>query len=111
MGPSFWVPKMDVSESDDIYVIDLDLPGMTKDDIVAKVQDGRLIVSGERQESSESKEKNYHRIERSYGRFFRAVTLPQGIDANGVDAEFHDGVLTIKVQKPITEKPERIEIR
>jgi HSP20 family protein len=83
-----WVPAMDLAETDDHLVLKADLPGLDADDVEIEVQDGVLTVSGERKTEHESSSNGYHRVERSYGGFSRSLSLPQGIDAGQVQAEF-----------------------
>ncbi len=105
-----WIPAMDLVETDDHLVLRGDLPGMTEDDIEIEIKDGVLTVSGERKSESEEKEEGYHRVERAFGSFSRSLTLPQGVDADKVEAHFDKGVLEVKIPKPAEAKPTRVEI-
>jgi HSP20 family protein len=105
-----WVPAMDLAETDDHLVLKADLPGLDADDVEIEVQDGVLTVSGERKTEHESSSNGYHRVERSYGRFSRSLSLPQGIDAGQVQAEFDKGVLEVRIPKPAERKPHRVQI-
>jgi HSP20 family protein len=105
-----WVPPMDLLEADDHFVLRADLPGLAEDDVALEVQDGTLTVSGERKSEQESKEQSWFRVERSFGRFSRSLSLPDGVDPDGVTAEFDRGVLTVRIPKPEERKPRRIAI-
>jgi HSP20 family protein len=105
-----WLPPMDLVETEDHFVLRADLPGMTEDDINIEFEDGTLTVSGERKAEHETKNEGYYRVERAFGSFSRSLTLPKGIDAEAVTANFDRGVLEIRVPKPEERKPRRIEI-
>jgi HSP20 family protein len=105
-----WVPAMDLVETDDHLVLRADLPGMSKDDVDIEVKGNVLTVSGERKAEHEDKADGYYRIERAFGSFSRSLTLPQGIDASAISADFTDGVLEVRIPKPEERKPQRISI-
>lgn len=105
-----WAPRADLSETDDAYLIAMDLPGIHRDELDITMEDGTLKVSGERSMETESENGQYHRIERSYGRFFRSFSFGPNADADNVEASFDDGVLTIRVAKAEERKPRRIEV-
>jgi HSP20 family protein len=105
-----WTPSMDLVETEDHYLLKADLPGMKQDDVAIEFNDGTLTISGERKHEYERKEKGYFRIERSFGKFSRSLTLPDGVDADRIQAEFHDGVLDVTIPKPEERKPRRIEV-
>jgi HSP20 family protein len=105
-----WAPAMDLIEKDDHLVLKADLPGLSENDVRIEVQDNVLTVSGERKTESEEKRQGYYRMERAFGGFSRSVTLPDGIDADKVDASFDKGVLEVKIPKPEERKPQRIAI-
>jgi HSP20 family protein len=105
-----WVPAMDLVETDDHLVLKADLPGMTKEDVDIEVKDNVLTVSGERKAEQEDKTDGYYRIERAFGSFSRSLTLPQGIDADAISADFTDGVLEVRIPKPEQRKPHRVAI-
>lgn len=106
-----WIPPMDLFEAEDHFVLRADLPGLREGDVAIEVEDGVLTLSGERDAEHEQKEKGWFRVERSFGRFSRSVTLPEGIDPDGVTAEFDRGVLTVRIPKPEERKPRRVEIK
>jgi HSP20 family protein len=105
-----WVPAMDLVETDDHLVLRADLPGLTKDDVELEVKDGVLTVSGERKAEHEEKSEGFYRVERAFGRFSRSLTVPDGIDAEAITADFNDGVLEVRIPKPAERKPQRIAI-
>src|SRR5262249_25704049 len=76
-----WAPAMDLVEAEDKYVLKADLPGLSEDDVKIEVQDNVLTVSGERKTEQERKERGFYRVERSFGRFSRSLTLPEGVNA------------------------------
>ena len=106
-----WAPAMDLVEADDHFVLKADLPGLSEDDVTIEVQDNVLTISGTREAEHERKEKGWYRLERSYGSFSRSLTLPDGVDAEKVEASFDRGVLEIRVPKPEERKPRRVAIQ
>jgi HSP20 family protein len=105
-----WIPAMDLVETDDSLVLRGDLPGMTEDDVDIEIKDNILTVSGERKSESEQSGEGYHRVERAFGHFSRSLTLPQGVNAERVDAKFENGVLEVRIPKPAEAKPTRVQI-
>jgi HSP20 family protein len=105
-----WVPAMDLAETEDHFVLRADLPGLGEDDVKVELEDGTLTISGERQAEHEDKGEGFYRVERAFGSFSRSLSLPQGIDAEGVVASFDRGVLEVRIPKPEQRKPRRIEI-
>jgi HSP20 family protein len=105
-----WAPAMDLVEADDHFLLKADLPGLSEEDVAIEVQDNVLTVSGERKAEHERKERGWYRLERSFGRFSRSLTLPEGVNPDGIAATFDKGVLEIRIPKPEERKPRRIEI-
>ena len=105
-----WVPAIDLVERDDQLVLRADLPGLDRDDVSIEVKDNVLTVTGERKAEHEEKAEGFHRVERAYGTFSRSLTLPEGIDADAVTAEFDKGVLEVRIPKPEERKPHRVQI-
>lgn len=105
-----WIPAVDLLETEDALVLRADLPGMKEDDIELEVKDGVLTLSGERKAEHEEHGEGYHRVERSFGSFSRSLTMPRGVDAGAVKADFSDGVLEVRIPKPEEAKPTRIQI-
>jgi HSP20 family protein len=106
-----WVPPMDLVESDDRFVLKADLPGLGHDDVAIEIRDNTLTISGERKSDYEQREKGWYRVERATGRFSRSLSLPEGIDADAVTAEFEKGVLEVRIPKPEQRKPRRVAIK
>jgi HSP20 family protein len=106
-----WAPRVDLSETEDNYRIELDIPGMTRDDITISYQDNQLAISGERREEARDEDNEYVRVERSFGHFYRAFRLPKTVNADEIEAAYDNGVLTINVPKAEESKPHRIEIQ
>ncbi len=105
-----WTPAMDLVEADDHFLLKADLPGMAEDDVSIEVQDGALVISGERKAEHEERGRGWFRVERSFGRFARTLTLPDGIDPEAISADFDKGVLSVRIPKPEQRKPRRIQI-
>lgn len=108
---SDWSPSVDITEDEKEYTISTDLPQISKDDVKVVVENGSLIIKGERKRETEHKDKKVHRIERSYGSFYRSFSLPEDSDGNGVSANFKDGVLRVSLPKSEEKKPKHIEVR
>ena len=105
-----FAPATDLIESDSHYILRADLPGLSEDDVNVELDGNVLTVSGERRSSSEDRKAGYYRVERSYGSFRRAVRLPEGVDAEAINATFDKGVLEITVPKPEAAKPHKVQI-
>lgn len=105
-----WSPAADLWETDDSYLISLDLPGLTKQDVEITFEHGTLQVSGERKMTQEVQERQYHRIERRQGRFFRTFRFDRSVNPDQIEARFRDGVLTLQVPKTEESRPRRIQI-
>jgi HSP20 family protein len=105
-----WVPAMDLVEADDHFVLKADLPGLAEDDVSIEVRDNALTISGERKAEQEKRERGWYRVERSFGRFSRSLTLPEGVDPDSIAARFDRGVLEVTIPKPEQRKPRRIQI-
>jgi HSP20 family protein len=102
---------MDLMERDDHFLLKADLPGLSEDDVSIEIQDGTLTITGERQEEHEQRERGWYRLERQLGRFSRSLTLPEGVNPDGIAAEFDRGVLEVRIPKPEERKPRRVEIK
>ena len=103
-----WTPRVDLAETDDSYLIFMDLPGVPKDSVKITFEEGVLRVSGERPMPEENV--RYYHIERPHGRFFRTFTFARNINPDNISASYKDGVLTITVPKAEESKPIKIEI-
>ncbi|MEJ5306692.1 MAG: Hsp20/alpha crystallin family protein [candidate division WOR-3 bacterium] len=107
---SNWTPSMDISETDKEFLVTVELPGMKKEDINLSIDNNVLTIEGERKSEKEEKGRTFHRIERSYGKFYRSVTLPKKVDEENIKATFKDGLLNITLPKVEKEKVKNIEI-
>ena len=106
-----WVPAVDISETEKEYLIKVELPEVKKDDVKIAVQEGVLVIQGERRQEKEEKGKRFHRIERSYGTFLRSFSLPDSVDETKIGAEFKDGVLHMQLPKSEKARPKAIEVK
>jgi len=111
MAVADWSPAMDVQETSHEYAIKADLPDVKKDDVKVTLEHGVLAIEGERRFEKEEKDKKFHRIERSYGRFVRRLALPTDVDDQKIAAEFKDGVLSVHIPKSPVAKPRSIDIK
>jgi HSP20 family protein len=105
-----WLPAVDVWETENELVLSFDLPGVSEDKVSVEVEDGTLTVSGERERTHEQTDERFYRYERRFGSFARSVSLPVGIDEDRIAASVKDGVLEVRVPKPETQKPRRIQV-
>jgi len=105
-----WVPPVDIQETEEGYRLQAELPGLTREDIDITLENNVLRLSGERKFERDVKKESFHRVERTYGTFSRAFSLPQQVNAEGVRAGFENGVLTILVPKAEQAKPRKISI-
>lgn len=106
-----WKPAMDLVEAEDHFLLKADLPGLTEGDVEIEVRDNTLRISGERKAEHESSERGWYRMERSFGRFSRSLTLPEGVSADAIAATFDNGVLEVRIPKPEERQPRRIQIQ
>lgn len=112
LGFTDWSPTVDIEESGDAYLIRADLPGVAKDDIEVNLENGVLSISGEKKVEKETgKGTRQHRTERFHGTFSRRFTLPSAIDAERVNADYKNGVLTLSIPKLEEEKSKKIDIK
>jgi HSP20 family protein len=108
---SYWTPAVDIAEQENDYVVKMELPGVNKDDVKISLESNILTIKGEKKQEKEEKNKNLHRIERSYGSFQRSFTLPTTVKSDRIDAFFKDGVLSISLPKAEEAKPKQIEVK
>ena len=106
-----WAPIVDIQESDKEYLVKAELPEVKKDDVKVNIKDGVLTLEGERHQEKEEKNKKFHRVERSYGKFVRCFTMPEDADDKKVQADFKDGVLNVHIGKSEVVKPKAIEVK
>ncbi|MFO7595044.1 MAG: Hsp20/alpha crystallin family protein [Desulfocurvibacter africanus] len=103
-------PSVDVSESENEVMVKAELPGLEAKDVDISLENNQLIIRGEKRFEEEEKKENYHRIERSYGSFFRSVPMPIKVKQEGIKAKFDKGVLRITLPKDEAAKSRKIEI-
>jgi HSP20 family protein len=108
-----WSPKVDVFEKENRLFTRVDLPGVKKENVKVEVDNGQLVLTGERKEEKEEKKDNVYRTEREYGTFYRVVPLPEGVKPEEVKATFADGVLEVSVPLPARIEPtvKKVEIQ
>jgi HSP20 family protein len=107
---SDWAPRVDIKEFDDKFALYADLPGVDPKDVDITMDDGVLSIKGKRELENLEERKNYRRMERSYGSFYRRFSLPETVNSNSIKAKAKDGVLTVKIQKLEKVQPRRIEV-
>jgi HSP20 family protein len=107
---AIWSPLVDVHETKNGYQLQVELPGVKQEDIQVSIEGETLTLKGERKHEAEVKEDEYHRVERSYGRFERTIVLPSVVDAGQVKATYRDGVLAIELPKKEEAKPKEIKV-
>lgn len=105
-----FVPSIDISETEDQFMITAELPGMSKEDIDISLENGRLAISGERSFKNEEKDKKFHRVETKYGAFERSFQLPDNVDAESISATYENGLLNISINKSEDKVKKQIEI-
>lgn len=110
LTPRTWVPALDVWETEHELVYAFDLPGISEEKISVEYEDGALTVSAERERTQEVNEESVYRFERRFGTFSRTIALPQGVDEQQISADYHDGVLEVRIAKPEQSKPRRIQV-
>lgn len=105
-----WSPAVDIFETEDDLVLKADVPEVELKDIDVHVENQTLTLSGERKFDKQDASKGYHRIERGYGQFTRSFTVPVTVDTEKVQAEYHNGVLTVQLPKKAAAKPRQVKI-
>ena len=107
-----WAPTVDIEEDADKYLIRADLPGVDRENIDVKLENGVLSIRGEKRSQSETGEgTRHHRRERFHGTFARSFTLPEAVRADAIDASYKDGVLSLSIPKAEEAKPKAIDIK
>lgn len=105
-----WAPVLDVQEDKDNFRVRVELPGLKREDITVSIEDGTLVISGERKTETADEGTEVHRQERYYGKFSRALTLPSAVAADQVKAVYKDGILTVTLPKAEEAKPKTITV-
>lgn len=111
IAASVWNPAVDVEEREGEFVVRVELPGVAKDDVHITTRENILTLRGEKKQQKETKESNYHRMERSYGSFQRSFTLPGTVKNDRIEASFKDGILEVVVPKAEEAKARAIEVK
>jgi len=109
-GARPWAPPVDILETENELVIKADLPDLKLEDIEVRMENGTLTLKGKREFEKKDEDKGYHRIERSYGSFVRAFSLPDSSDPEKVAADYKNGVLTVTVGKKELAKPRTVKV-
>jgi HSP20 family protein len=104
---SGFTPPVDVHETEEEYLVKIDVPGVKSEDVNVEVNDNVLSISGSRVADETG---TAQLVERPYGTFARTLTLPQGVDSDSIEAGYHDGVLALRIPKPAERKPKKITI-
>ena len=108
--PAVWSPRVDIEETDNELLVKADLPGVEPKDVDIALVAGTLILKGKREEARETKKKNFHRVERFAGEFYREIPLPMGADSERVTAVSSKGVFTITIPKKAEVRPKKITV-
>ena len=106
-----WLPAVDVAETKNEMVVNVEIPGMDPKQIDISLSEGTLTVKGEKKQETEEKEENYRLIERRYGTFTRSVLLPQEVESDKISASYKNGVLTVVFPKSKEAKKKEIKIK
>lgn len=106
-----WAPPVDIYETKEKTVLKAELPGFDESQINLRFEDGILSLEGERKFEKETGDENYHRVERSYGKFVRSFTIPTNVDHEKIAASFANGILTVEFPKREETKPKAIRIQ
>ncbi|HUX44354.1 MAG TPA: Hsp20/alpha crystallin family protein [Terracidiphilus sp.] len=110
MTTASFVPAVDIYEDDKKVMLKLEVPGIEEKDLDVRVENNTLTVKGERKFENEEKEENFHRIERRYGSFYRAFTLPSTVDSENVNASYQAGILKLELKKKPEAQPKQIKV-
>jgi HSP20 family protein len=110
-GMKMWTPRVDVEETDKEILVKVDLPGVDPKDVDISVSEGALILKGDRKEEREDKKKNYHRVERLVGQFYRELPLPPAADPERITAASANGVITVMIPKKAAAQAKKIAIK
>lgn len=106
-----WVPATDIFDTEDNYILKMEIPGFAKDELDIEFKDSVLSVKGEhKQEENKSEDENYHWIERNTGSFARSFRFPKSVDVKKIDASLKNGILELKIAKPEEKKPKTVPI-
>ena len=106
-----FVPALDLSETEDSYLVDMAVPGLKPEDLNITLENNVLTVKGSLNKQDEDRKRNYHRIERRYGSFQRTIALPSTVKADAIQASLTNGVLRLEIPKAEEVKPRRIDVK
>ena len=112
LGAGIWSPQVEMLQHNGELIVRADLPGLTKDDVKVEVTDNAITIEGERHGEKEEKREGFYRSERSYGKFYRRLPIPEGVNIKDAEATFQNGVLEVKMKtsKREQQKSRRLEI-
>jgi HSP20 family protein len=108
---SYYTPAVDIAEHDNEFIVKMELAGVSKEDVKISLESNILTIKGEKKQEKEEENKNFHRLERSYGSFQRSFTLPTTVKSDKIDAVFTDGVLSVTLPRMEESKPKQIEVK
>ena len=106
-----WLPAMDIEETEHEYLVTADLPAIRREDVKIGITDGLLSIEGERRQEKEEKNRKFHRVERSFGKFVRRLSVPTDVDQTKVAAEVKDGILKVHLPKTAAAMPRSVEVK
>jgi HSP20 family protein len=106
-----WNPSLDLAETEDGLVAEIEVPGINPEDIDISVTGDTLAITGEKKQKADKTGKNYHITERIYGKFSRSIRLPATVDPDRVEAHYKDGILSVTLGKAESIKSKRIEVK
>ncbi|TET22756.1 MAG: Hsp20/alpha crystallin family protein [Candidatus Stahlbacteria bacterium] len=109
--PTLWGPAVDIEETKDSLVVRVEIPGMKKEEIKIQTVGDNLVISGERKHEAEEKDRHFHRVERTYGKFQRVVSLPIEVESDRAKASYKEGVLEITFPKSEKTRAKEIEVK
>lgn len=110
-GSRAWSPAVDVAESDDELTVRAEIPGIDPNELQVNISGNQLVLAGEKKESSEKKGKDFYQTESRYGSFRRSIPLPGSVDQEKVEADYANGVLTIRLKKVQATLPKKVEVK
>lgn len=108
---TFLAPSVDILEQDHAYIVEAELPGLTKDDVKISIEGNVLTIRGEKKQEATNEGRYYHRSERTYGSFTRSFTLPSSVKIDKIEANYKNGILTINLPKAEEAKPKAVEVK
>ena len=108
---SDWAPRVDISETDQKFIVRAEVPGVDRKDIKINIEDHVLSIRGESKQEKEEEKEQFQRVERFYGSFCRSFSLPDNVDEEKIEADFKNGLLTLAIPKTESSKPKAIEVK